>query len=89
MINHAGPDSTWRRASPSNLICPHQWAHSFTAHELAILERVALFVNGFETAAELSEYSHKEKLWIENDDGRPLSYLDAYELNGLEKFIEA
>ena len=61
----------------------------FTAHELAILERVASFVNGFETAAELSEYSHKEKLWIENDDGRPLSYLDAYELNGLEKFIEA
>lgn len=61
----------------------------FTNQELAILERVASFVNEFETAAALSEYSHKEKLWVENDDGRPLSYLDAYELNGLEQFIEA
>ena len=61
----------------------------FTRQELAILERVAFFVNGFETAAALSEYSHKERLWIENHDGRPLSYLDAYELNGLEQFIEA
>lgn len=61
----------------------------FTCQELAILERVASFVNGFETAAALSEYSHKERLWMESDDGHPLSYLDAYELNGLERFVEA
>ena len=61
----------------------------FTNQESAILERVVSFVNGFETAAALSEYSHKERLWIETDDGRPLSYLDAYELNGLRRFIEA
>ena len=60
----------------------------FTKQELAILEKVAEFVNSFDTADKLSEYSHNEKLWIENDDGRPLSYLDAYELNDLERFIE-
>lgn len=60
----------------------------FTKQELAILEKVAEFVNSFDTADKLSKYSHNEKLWIENDDGRPLSYLDAYELNDLERFIE-
>ena len=61
----------------------------FTDRELAILERVASFVNSFESASALSEYSHKERLWIENDDGRPLSYLDAYDLNGLDQFVGA
>lgn len=62
-------------------------ASLFTNQELNILERVAEFVNSFDTARELSEYSHQEKLWIENDDGKPLSYLDAYELNSLEQFV--
>ncbi len=61
----------------------------FTNQELRILERVAEFVNGFDTATELSEYSHREKLWIENDDGKLLSYLGACELNSLEQFVEA
>lgn len=60
----------------------------FTHQELRILGRVAEFVNSFDTAKELSEYSHRERLWIENDDGKPFSYLDAYELNSLEQFIE-
>ena len=64
-------------------------ASLFTSQELQILEKVAAFVNSFATAKELSEYSHKEKLWIENDDGKPLSYLDALNLNDLEQFIEA
>ncbi len=59
----------------------------FTSQELRILERVAEFVNGFGTAKELSDYSHQEKLWMESDDGMPLSYLDAYELNSLEQFV--
>lgn len=62
-------------------------ASLFTNQELRILERVAEFVNSFSTAKELSDYSHREKIWIENDDGKPLSYLDAYELNGLEQFV--
>lgn len=61
----------------------------FTSQELRILERVAAFVNSFGTAKELSEYSHQEKLWMESDDGKPLSYLDAYELNSLDQFIRA
>lgn len=64
-------------------------ASLFTNRELHILERVAEFVNRFDTAKELSEYSHQERLWIENNDGRPLSYLYAYELNSLEQFIGA
>lgn len=59
----------------------------FTSQELAILERVASFINGFETAAALSDYSHEERLWMENDNRHPLSYLDAYDLNDLEQFI--
>ena len=64
-------------------------ASLFTDQEIFILEKVAAFVNSFATAKELSEYSHKEKLWIENDDGRALSYLYALELNDLEQFIGA
>ena len=64
-------------------------ASLFTNQELFILENVATFVNSFATAKELSEYSHKEKPWIENADGRPLSYLYALELNDLEQFTGA
>lgn len=60
----------------------------FTESELKILDRVVQFVNGFATAKELSEYSHKEKLWVENDDGDALSYMGAFELNDLNQFLE-
>ena len=60
----------------------------FTESELPILERVVLFVNGFATAKALSEYSHKERLWVENDNGDALSYMGAFELNDLNRFIE-
>lgn len=63
-------------------------ASLFTPQELAIPEKVAQFVNGFATAEELSEYSHREKLWLENSDGKQLSYLDAHALNDLAQFIE-
>ena len=33
--NHSGSETTGRRASPTNLICPRQWAHS-------IFKRIAL-----------------------------------------------
>ena len=60
----------------------------FTGSELRILERVAQFVNSFATAKELSEYSHEERLWVENDNGDALSYMGAFELNDLNRFIE-
>lgn len=61
----------------------------FTEQELDVLGKVAEFVNGFDTAAGLSEYSHREKLWVENDDGELLSYLSAFDLNELDRFIGA
>lgn len=61
----------------------------FSGHELVVLGKVADFVNGFATASELSDYSHKERLWAESDDGKLLSYLFASELNDLDRFIEA
>lgn len=61
----------------------------FTESDLRILERVVQFVNSFATAKELSEYSHKERLWVENDNGDALSYMGAFELNDLNRFIEA
>ena len=64
-------------------------ASIFTRQELDILGKVAEFVNEFATATELSNYSHKERLWVENDDGKLLSYLAASELNDLDRFIGA
>lgn len=61
----------------------------FSTEELAILANVANFVNSFGTASELSEYSHREALWVENENGDKLSYMDAFRLNEPERFCTA
>lgn len=61
----------------------------FTPEEQRILENVALFINGFDTASELSDYSHKENLWINTENGNLVSYSNAFDLNELDRFISS
>lgn len=61
--------------------------NAFTQEELDILNKVASFVNGFKSASDLSNYSHREKLWLQNPNGTRLSYMDAFDLNEPERFI--
>ena len=52
-------------------------ASLFSEGEVALMERVAEFINSFDSAADLSEYSHREQAWCSRADGESLSYLDA------------
>ena len=46
----------------------------FNDDELALIDEVAEFVNLFNTASELSEYSHRLSCWSESTDGQIIEY---------------
>lgn len=46
----------------------------FNADEMALIDDIACFVNSFNTAAELSDFSHKLKCWDGSVDGEIIEY---------------
>lgn len=49
-------------------------SHPFTTKELALIDEVASFVNSFDTATELSDFSHKLTCWSTSADGEIIEY---------------
>ena len=47
---------------------------AFSPQEVARLDAVAAFANGFATTAELSAYSHEERAWLETPSGEVIGY---------------
>ncbi|OUO85700.1 type II TA system antitoxin MqsA family protein [Gordonibacter urolithinfaciens] len=47
---------------------------AFSPQEVARLDTVAAFANGFATTAELSAYSHEERAWLETPSGEVIGY---------------
>lgn len=59
----------------------------FSDEEFRILEKVADFINSFERASDLSEYSHQEDLWKNAQNGELISYMDAFSLKDIDAFL--
>lgn len=53
---------------------------SFTSEEARLLDALAAFVNGFESTAALSEFSHGERGWKETETGGIIPYTYASDL---------
>lgn len=47
---------------------------AFAPQEVARLDAVAAFANGFASTAELSAYSHEERAWLETSSGEVIGY---------------
>ena len=47
---------------------------AFSPREVARLDAVAAFANGFASTAELSAYSHEERAWLETPSGEVIDY---------------
>ena len=46
----------------------------FSEDELAFIDEIAKFVNSFNTASDVSEFSHYLKCWSEGENGRIIEY---------------
>ena len=57
----------------------------FDDDELALIDEVAEFVNTFNTASELSDYSHRLSCWSESADGQVIEYRREQNLLSLER----
>lgn len=47
---------------------------SLSDEELAVIDQVADFVNSFDTANGISDWSHELAAWTETDNGKPINY---------------
>lgn len=56
------------------LVPRHIDVQPFGAREISLIEQIAEFVNSFDTAAELSEFSHHLRYWSENGCGQLIRY---------------
>ncbi len=56
------------------LVPQHIDIQPFDAQDLSLIEQIAEFVNSFNTAAELSEFSHHLRYWSENGCGQLIRY---------------
>lgn len=49
----------------------------FSTHEMELIDEIARFVNSFNTATELSDFSHKLSCWDRTVDGETIEYTQA------------
>lgn len=56
------------------LVPSHIDVQPFNAQEISLIDQIAEFVNSFNTAAELSEFSHHLKYWNQNGNGQLIEY---------------
>ena len=67
------------------LVPGHCDVRPFDDDELALIDEIADFVNTFNTASELSDYSHRLTCWSESADGQIIEYRREQNLLSLER----
>lgn len=60
----------------------------FSREENCVLENVATFLNGFNTANELSKHTYNEAAWQKTTEGQKIPYDYAFELHDLERLTK-
>lgn len=60
----------------------------FSADEQLVMENTANFLNSFRTSKELSDYTHREKAWIETVPGQTIDYSYAFDLIEESRILE-
>ena len=71
-----GAALAYREQGDGRVIVARRGAHHspLTPQQVARLDAVAAFANGFATTAELSAYSHEERAWLETPSGEVIGY---------------
>lgn len=71
-----GKALSYREQGDGRVVVAHRGADlsAFSPQEVARLDAVASFVNGFSSCAELSAYAHEEEAWRETPSGALIDY---------------